>query len=322
MRVIVFGAGAIGGAIAARLALSGTEVAVVARGAHLAAIRTQGMAFEAPDHARQVLRLEAGEAGLPPGDVVLVTLKSYAVPGAADAIAGLVAPGGIAVFLQNGIPWWYFRDLAGPFRDHPLPSLDPEGRLARAFPRESLAGGVVSVAASLLGPGAVRHTGGSAIAFGRPDGKPDARLETLAAALRGAGLDASPLADPRPAVWSKLAINIGLNGVAALTGANLGAIWSDPHLPDLVTRLVREAEAIAAALGCPVQVDLEARRRGAVAHHRSSTLQDIEAGRPIEHEALFGALLPVARSLGVAIPHIEAVSALLRRRALESGCLP
>ena len=322
MRVIVFGAGAIGGVIAARLALAGTEATVVARGPHLAVIREHGIAFEAPEGGRQVVRLEAGDGATRPGDVVLVTLKSYALPGAAEAIARLVAPGGCAVFLQNGLPWWYFRDIEGPFRDRALPTLDPGGVLASAIPQDALAGGVVSISATLPVPGEVRHTGGTAMAFGRPDGRADARLDALAEALRRAGLDASLPGDPRPAIWTKLAVNIGLNGVAALTGASLGDIWNDPHLPALVARLVAEAEALAAALGCPVHVDLEQRRRAAVGHHRSSTLQDLETGRPIEHEALFGALLPIAWELGVAVPHIEAISALLRRRALEAGCLP
>lgn len=322
MRVIVFGAGAIGGVIAARLALTGTEAAVVARGAHLASMWERGIAFEAPDGGRRLIRVEAGDGAMRPGDVVLVTLKSYALPGTAESVAQLVAPGGLAVFLQNGLPWWYFCDLEGPFRDRALPTLDPGGMLATAIPRSALAGGVVSISATLSAPGEARHTGGTAMAFGRPDGRADARLDALAEALCQAGLDVSLPGDPRPAVWTKLAVNIGLNGVAALTGASLGGIWSDPHLPALVARLVAEAEALAAALGCPVRVDLEQRRRAAVGHHRSSTLQDLEAGRPIEHEALFGALLPIARELGVAAPHIEAVSALLRRRALEAGCLP
>jgi 2-dehydropantoate 2-reductase len=144
MRIIVFGAGAIGGTIAARLALAGEEVAVVARGAHLATVIERGLLYEAPDGSRTPIRLEAAERGLAPGDAVLVTLKSYALPGAAPAIARLVAPGGLAVFLQNGLPWWYFRDLDGPFRDRLLPTLDPGGTLAAAVPRGALAGGIVS----------------------------------------------------------------------------------------------------------------------------------------------------------------------------------
>lgn len=322
MRIIVFGAGAIGSVLSARLARTSHEVVMIARGPHLDAIRRNRLHFEDADGATHQVAVPAEGAGAPLTGAVLVTLKSYALPGAAEAVARHRAAGGLAVFLQNGLPWWYFRGLDGPMRDRPLPSLDPGGSLAGAFPAETTAGGVVSLSASLVAPGHVRHTGGFAISMGMVQGGPDPSLAALGAALAEAGFEVALPSDPRPAVWTKLTINVALNGVAALTGASIGGIWADDGLRRLVHHLADEAMAIAAALHCPVTIDLEQRRRDAVGSHRSSTLQDIEAGRPIEYEALFGALLPIARELAVPIPHIEAVAALLRRRALEVGCLP
>lgn len=318
-RIVVFGAGAIGSVIAGRLAMAGREVAVVARGAHLAALEAHGLLLEDESGANHRVPLECGQDGLHPADAVLVTLKSHALPGAAEAIARHRADGGLCVFLQNGLPWWYFRGLPG---GRHLPGLDPDGALAAACPPGTLAGGVVSLSATLAGPGHARHTGGWGTSLGYPDGPPDARLARLTEALRGAGMQVTVAQDPRAAVWTKLTVNVALNGVAALTGAAIGGIWSDDGLRPLVFRLSEEAMALAAALGCPVEVDMEQRRRAAVPAHRSSTLQDIETGRPIEYEALFGALLPLAQELGVPIPHIRTVAALLRRRALELGCLP
>ncbi|HEY4253172.1 MAG TPA: 2-dehydropantoate 2-reductase [Roseomonas sp.] len=322
MRIIVFGAGAIGSVLTARLALAGHAVAMVARGPHLERIRADGLAFTAIGGDRHRLHVEATERDIPPGDVVLVTLKSHALRDATVAISQAAQRDGIVVFLQNGLPWWYFRDLAGPLRDRPLPTLDPGGVLARRFPGGGMAGGVVTLAASLIQPGHVQHTGGLGLTIGRPDGRADDRLAALAAALADAGFQAELPGDPRPAIWTKLTGNVSMNGVAALTGATIGAIWEDDGLRPLVLQLAAEAMRIAAALGCPISIDQGKRRAAATGSHRSSTLQDIEAGRPIEHEALFGALLPIARELGVQVPGIEMVSALLRRRALEMGCLP
>jgi 2-dehydropantoate 2-reductase len=318
-RIIVFGAGAIGSVIAGRLMMAGQETAVVARGAHLAALRANGLLLEDEARALHRVTLECGQDELRPADVVLVTLKSYALPGAAATIARHRAEGGFCVFLQNGVPWWYFRGLPG---GGSLPSLDPAGALAAACPTGTIAGGVTSLSATLLGSGHVRHTGGWGVSIGYADGTPDRRLNSLAEALRHAGMDVRVEDDPRPAVWTKLTANVALNGVAALTGAAIGGIWSDDGLRPLVHHLAEEVMALAAALGCPVKVDMEQRRRAAAPAHKSSTLQDIEGGRPIEYEALFGALLPLADQAGVPIPHIRTVAALLRRRALELGCLP
>lgn len=323
MRIVVFGAGAIGSVLAAELLLAGEEVAVVARGDHLARIRNDGLRYQSMSGRQHVLAVEAGTGpDIEAGDIVLVTLKSYALGPAAKAIRQVCRPDGMTVFLQNGLPWWYFHDLPGAQRNREIPTLDPKGELAANFPPNAIAGGVVTLAASVLAPGHVRYSAGRGISIGRPDGQADARLSALGIALAKAGFEVGLPGDPRPAVWSKLVINVALNGVAALTGANIGAIWDDDHLRRLVHALAGEAELIAAELGCPVHVDLDERRRTAARTHKSSTLQDIEAGRPIEHEALFGALLPIADQLGIAVPHIRTVSALLRRRALEAGCLP
>jgi len=323
MRFIVFGAGAIGSVIAAELSLANEEVGVIARGEHLAKMRKNGLLYKSIAGEQRALALEVGtDVEVPAGDVVLVTLKSYALSAAAPAIRRVCRPESLVVFLQNGFPWWYFLDLNGRYRDRQIPSLDPKGLLSSNFARGSIAGGVVTLAASLLEPGSVQYTAGNNLSIGRPDGHSDIRLSALSAALSKAGFEVALPGDPRPAVWTKLVVNVALNGVAALTGANIGAIWDDDYLRPLVHQLVEEAEQIASALGCPINLDLAQRRRSAARTHKSSTLQDMEAGRPIEHEALFGALLSIADEMKLTVPHIRTVSALLRRRAIETGCLP
>jgi 2-dehydropantoate 2-reductase len=321
MRFVVFGAGAIGCTLAAELFLAKQQVGIIARGEHLAQIRKEGLLFTSMKGERHRLDLEAGTE-IAPGDVVLVTLKSYALVEAAAAIRRATREDGIVVFLQNGLPWWYFRDLEGPHRDRRLATLDAHGQLHANFDQRPIAGGVVTMASTLSGPGRVEHTAARGVSVGRPDGREDARLAALGDALALAGFEVSLPGDPRPAIWIKLVVNVALNGVAALTGATIGEIWDDDDLRPLVHQLAGETQRIAAALGCPVELDLEQRRRNAARTHKSSTLQDIEAGRLIEHEALFGALLPLADELRIAVPHIRTVSALLRRRALQLGCLP
>jgi 2-dehydropantoate 2-reductase len=322
MRFIVFGAGATGSVLAAELTSVNEEVGVIARGEHLARMRESGLSYRSLGGEQRMLTMEVGtEAEVPAGDLVLVTLKSYALGNAAPAIRRVCRPDGMVVFLQNGFPWWYFRDLDGPYHGRRISSLDPKGLLMSSLTDVSIAGGVVTLAASLLEPGRVQHTAANHFDIGRPDCQPDVRLTALGSALANAGFEVALPGDPRPAVWTKLAVNVGLNGVAALTGANIGAMWDDDYLRPLIHELIGEARQIAAALGCPINLDLEQRRRTAARTHRSSTLQDIEAGRPIEHEALFGVLVSIADELQLPIPHIRTVSALLRRRAIETGCL-
>ncbi|MGE3293364.1 MAG: ketopantoate reductase family protein [Geminicoccaceae bacterium] len=323
MRVIVFGAGAVGGVLASRLVRSGEDVAVVARGSHLDAIRRNGLTVEDAQGACTTVMVEANDdaGALRPADVVLVTLKSFALADAAERIAALQQPRGVTVFLQNGLPWWFFRGLAALPDGVQLASTDPGGRLAAAFAPGSIGAGTLYTAVALQAPGHIRHIAGQRIDLGSPDAPDDPRLLALAAALHRAGFDARHVADPRPQVWRKLAVNIAHSGVSALTGSRTRAMWSDAALAPLLVRLADEAAVLSAAFGMPVTVDMDERRRAAT-DHKTSLLQDLEAGRRIEYEAIYGGVLELADVLGVEIPTIRTIAGLLRHRAAAAGCLP
>lgn len=323
-RVIVFGAGAVGSVLAARWARAGADVTVVARGAHVAAIRAGGLTVLEPDGTQWTQTLDAAET-LPearPGDLLLVTMKAHAQPRVAAEIGRWAATGALPVFVQNGVPWWYFRDLDGPFRDRSLDLLDPGGGLAAALAGRSFAGAVIYCAAEVEAPGRVRHHQHSRLVVGHPDGRPSAALADLVAAA-GDGFTVETPGDPRPAVWAKLTANLAFNIMAVLTQATLGRLMADDATFALGRQLTKEALAVAAAVGCPITVDLDARRvagRRMIAF-KSSTLQDLEAGRKLELDALIGAVAEMARLTNTATPMIDAMLALARTRADVAGLL-
>jgi 2-dehydropantoate 2-reductase len=258
-------------------------------------------------------------AGLEAADLVIVAVKTTVLDAISATIAKARAPSGLAIFGQNGLPWWYLRDTAGPWHA----AVEPDASaLGRHFAPGSFAAASLYVGGSVEAPGVVRRAGGFGVTIGQPSGPLNGMLDPALRMFRQAGFDASLVADPRPAIWSKLALNVALNGVAVVTGATIGAIFADPAAASVADRAVAEVQAIAAALGHETHVDLDAVRAQSGMTQKSSTLQDVEAGRAIEFKTMFEAPLAVARHAGVATPTLDVLVPLVRARALRAGSIP
>ncbi len=322
MRVCVFGAGAVGGHLAARLARGGADVAVVARGAQLAAIAADGLRVEAPDgvlHA--TVRASADPAELGEQDAVIVTLKAPALPQFAATVAPLLGRDTAVVFAMNGIPWWYFHREGGPHDGRRLDRIDPGGAVWRAVEPQRAVGGIVYSSCTVIRPGVIEVAhGNNRLLLGEPDGRLSPRAEALAAVLRAGGMGAPVVADIRRQVWAKLMLNLGSGPMAVLTGATGAALFQEPACCDALRAVVAELAAVAAAMGCPVPADPEALIAGALRlRHTASIVQDLELGRPMEVEAMFAAPLELARLAGVATPTLDLLVALAKLRARTAG---
>jgi 2-dehydropantoate 2-reductase len=323
MRIGIFGAGAIGGLLAARLTQAGAEVTVVARGPHLAAMQAHGLRLISggetiTTHPRCAADAEAaGEQ-----DFVVVTLKAHALPGAAPAIARMLGREGTLVTGVNGIPYWYFYGVDGPLRDRTLESVDPGGVLWRTLPPAQALGCVVYPAAEVVEPGVVEHTYSDRFTLGEPDGSRSARAEAFAQALQSAGFKAPIRPRIRDEIWVKLWGNMAFNPLSALTGATLDRITGRPDLRAAARAMRVEGQQVAEALSVRFPISVDKRIEGAaeVGAHRTSMLQDLERGRPMEIDALLGAVVELAHLTDVAVPACELVLALLRERGRQSGC--
>lgn len=318
MKVCVVGAGAIGGLLGARLADAGHEVSLVARGAHLAAIRAGGLAIKDDTGVRsRALPASDEPADFGPQDVVVVALKAYSIGPMLPRIARLLTPDTAVVTAINGIPWWYFCRAGGKFDGAPVECLDPGGAMVRALDPKHLVGCVVHGSAEVVAPGVVHHTSGGAFILGEIDGRVTSRVQALAAAIEATGLKAPVTARIRDDVWTKLIGNTSYNPVAALTGALMNDINANPALIELIRRMMLEGIAVAEAHGCRMTVTLDerfalARKLGAV---KVSMLQDLERGRPLEIDAIVTAVIELGRKVGVPTPAIDGVEALVRERA-------
>jgi 2-dehydropantoate 2-reductase len=318
MKVCVVGAGAIGGLLGARLADAGHEVSLVARGAHLAAIRADGLAIKDDAGVRtRALPASDDPADFGPQDVVVVALKAYSIGPMLPRIANLLTPDTPVVTAINGIPWWYFCRAGGRFDGAPVECLDPGGAMVRALHPKHIVGCVVHGSAEVVAPGVVHHTSGSAFILGEIDGRVTPRIQALAAAIEAAGLKAPVTARIRDDVWTKLIGNTSYNPVAALTGALMSDINASPALIELIRRMMLEGIAVAEAHGCRMTVSLDerfalARKLGAV---KVSMLQDLERDRPLEIDAIVTAVSELGRKVGVPTPTIDGVEALIRERA-------
>lgn len=315
MKVCVFGAGAIGGHIAAQLIAAGrVETSVVARGAHLAAMRADGLSLHYKGEERRVRPAAASDAPgtLPPQDLVIVTLKAQALPAAGTAIRALLAPEGAALFVVNGIPWWWHHGLPGPRR--PLPLLDPQGKLWELL-RDKAIGAICLWSSEVMRPGSIRTTRDGALVLGEPDGSASGRLARTAGILREAGIEVRESADLRGDIWEKLLVNAALNPVSALTRRTTFDITRDPALNAMLAAVMREVVTVAGASGWPLAPDIDALLDPArrPRDHRTSMLQDVLAGRSLETEALLGQLVEFAHAANVAVPHCGLLLALLRR---------
>ena len=318
MKVCVFGAGAIGGHIAARLHKGGADVSVVARGAQLAAIQAQGLRVHARDGdilAR--VQASADPAALGPQDMVVVAVKAPALPAVAAAIAPLLGPDTPVMFAMNGIPWWYFHGQGGA----QLPVIDPGGALWRAVGPGRAIGGVVYSSCTVIEPGVIAvDNDRSRIVLGEPDGRISPRVEALAAAMRDDGLVMEISDRIRDVVWSKLLVNLSSGLLGVLTATTGSVFFHDPACCDAARRIVAEGAAIARAMGCIVQPNVEGQiRNGLLSTHKTSILQDLELGRPMEIDALYTAPLQFARTHGIATPTLDVLVGLVRARARGAG---
>jgi 2-dehydropantoate 2-reductase len=321
VKICIYGAGAIGGYLGAELARAGSDVTLVARGAHLAAMKRDGLTLLAGDERRVVpVRCTDDPAEAGPQDYVVLAVKAHTVAPALDSLRPLLGPDTAVVTAQNGILWWYTYGLAGPLANRHLESADPGGRIWRALGPQRAIGCVVYPSCEIVAPGVVRHLGGNRFMLGEPDGTRSARVVALAEAFTAAGLKAPVRGRIRDDVWFKLLGNATFNPVSVLTGATLAQMGTDPHGREVIRRLMGEAMAVAGKLGVGFPMDVEKRIDGAVkvGGHKTSMLQDYEQGRPLELDALVGAVAELGRLVGVPTPGLDLVLDLVRLR-LNSG---
>ena len=317
MKIAVIGAGAIGGLVGARLALAGEDVTFVVRGANLEAIRTRGIRLiEMDGEERVATQVKATDdydaAG--PQDLVVLALKAHQVGDVAGRIGKLFGPDTVVVTMQNGIPFWYFHRHGGEYEGRTVHNVDPDGTLARLIPPERILGCVVYPAAELTAPGVIRHIEGTRFPLGELDGSTSDRIVQVAACFERAGFKSPVLEDIRAEIWLKLWGNLSFNPISALAHSTLVDICQHPLARDLAANMMREAEAVATKLGIGFRVSLERRIEGAekIGKHKTSMLQDVEAGRGPEIDALVGSVIELARMTGTPTPHIDSAYALVK----------
>ncbi len=317
MRIAVVGAGSIGGYLGGFLAAAGDDVTFIARGANLEAIRSHGMKV-VTEEGREVIAKNVrvfsrmSEAG--PQDTVLLTVKAHQVGAVAGDLHHLCDAQTSIVTMQNGIPWWYFQRHGGPYDGTPIVAADPDGSIARAVDPSRIIGTVVYPAAVLEAPGVVHVVEGKRFALGELDGSATPRIEAIAARLVAAGFKA-PISDNlRAEIWLKVIGNLAFNPISALTHATLEGLTRYPLTRELSFQMMTEAESIATKLGITMRVGIEKRIAGAekVGAHKTSMLQDVEHGRPLEIEALVGAVIELGKLTETPTPHIDSVYACTR----------
>ena len=324
MKVCIVGAGAIGGWLGSRLAAAGVDVSAVARGATLAALRTHGWRMHTADGLVSGPLAAASEhaADLGPQDLVGVAVKGQALAAAATGLQHLFGPGTVVLPAMNGVPWWFCQGQPG--FEQPLQSVDPSGAIGRAIPFERVLGCVVHASTAAPEPGLVQHKGGNGLIVGEPGGGRSDRAQRVVDLLARGGFDVQHSADVRLDIWYKLWGNLTMNPISALTGATIDRVLADPLVRACCTQAMREAQAIGARIGCTINEDPEARhavtaRLGAF---KTSMLQDVQAGRAIELDAIVAAVCEIGDRLGVAMPTIGSLLGLTRLMARVRGLYP
>ncbi len=314
MKIAIVGAGAIGGYLGAKLSLAGEEVTFIARNRNLAAINAQGFRLIQEDGSELLATAvraveQMDQAG--PQDVVLLTVKAHQVRELLPALRALFGPATTVVTMINGVPWWYFQKLAGPFEGQAVTRVDPDGALAAGIEVDRIIGSVVYPAAELLAPGVARLIEGNRFSLGELDGSRSERIEALSRVLMNAGFKSPVSRDIRAELWIKLWGNLSFNPISALTHATLQDICRFPPSRALAERMMTEAQAVAEALGVKFKITLAQRIAGAeaVGAHKTSMLQDVENGRALELEALVGAVVELGQITGTPTPTIAAVYA-------------
>jgi 2-dehydropantoate 2-reductase len=325
MKICIYGAGAIGGYMAVLMKQAGIDVSLIARGPHLAAIREKGLKLII-DGEEKVAEMPATKvaAELGPQDFVVVGLKSHQAWESAEDMAPLLGPDTAVVTAQNGVPWWYFHGLEGPYRDLRLKTVDPGDRQWNAIGPERVIGATVYPATEITEPGVIKHTYGDTFGLGEPNRQKTARLKAFGDALEAGGLKARYYDDIRDDIWLKLWGNLCFNPISALTRATLDVVATDPGTRELSKKMMLEAQAIGEKLGATFKVDVERRINGAakVGAHRTSMLQDLEAGKPLELDALLSSVQEMGRLVGVETPFIDAVLALAKQMGRSFNVYP
>ncbi len=323
MKVCIYGAGAIGGFLGHGLAeVEGVELSLIARGGHLAAMRENGLTLDR-DGVRRSVKVRATDdpAELGHQDYVVIGLKAHQAWETAKQMAPLIGPNTVVITCQNGVPWWYFYGLDGPYEGRRLRSVDPEDWQWNAIGPERVVGCVVYPATEILEPGVIKHVYGDKFSLGEPDGSVSERCRKLSEALQAGGFKAPILEDLRSEIWLKLWGNLCFNPISALTRATLDVVATDPDTRSTAKTMMREAEVIARRLGASLRVDIERRINGAakVGAHRTSMLQDLERGRAMEIDALVTAVQEMGRIVDVETPCIDIVLGLVRQLGRTQG---
>jgi 2-dehydropantoate 2-reductase len=327
MKICIVGAGAIGGYLGAKLALSGNEVTLIARGAHLQAIQKNGLKLIMADGSTHTATPSLATSDMSQAghqDVVILAVKTTSVAALAPNLPSLYKPETMVVTAQNGIPWWYFRKHGGVYEGTRIQSVDPDGTIEAHINVERVIGCVVYPATEIVEPGVIKHIEGDRFSLGEIDASKTERIQLLAQALKLAGLKAPIRSQIRTDLWVKLWGNVAFNPISALTLSTLDHICQYPLTRELARQMMSEAQAIAQKLGIDFGITLEQRIEGAqkVGAHKTSMLQDIEACRPTEVDAIVGAVAELGRLTQTPTPHIDAIYAsmkLLEKTILELG---
>ncbi|HEX2333880.1 MAG TPA: 2-dehydropantoate 2-reductase [Burkholderiales bacterium] len=320
MKICVYGAGAIGGLMAAWLARSGHDVSVVARGAQLDAIRRSGLRVQSKGETETFnVKAESDPARLGPQDYVLVTVKAQSLTGVAETIAPLLGKQTSVVTAMNGVPWWFFQGIRA--QDNRLESLDPGGKLTRAIAIERIVGCVIHLAASTQEPGVVSHNMSAKLILGEPGGRNTARTQRIATALSAAGFEVIVTNAIEKEFWVKLLGNVSFNPVSALTVTTADELIRNQEVKAYMVEIMREVLAIGRAVGVDADIDPEARidMARALGRFKTSMHQDLEAGKPLEIDGLLAGTLEIARKAGVRAPFTESLYGLIRARAQSTG---
>jgi 2-dehydropantoate 2-reductase len=320
MKICIYGAGAIGGLMAAWLARAGHDVSVVARGAQLDAIRRNGLQVKSKGKTETYnIKAESDPARLAPQDYVLVTVKAQSLTGVAESVAPLLGRETSVVTAMNGVPWWFFQGMKR--QDNRLESLDPGGKLTRAIPIERIVGCVIHLAASTPEPGVVSHNMGAKLILGEPGGRNGARTRGIAGALSAAGFEVIVTKAIEKEFWVKLLGNVSFNPVSALTITTADQLIQNQEVKAYMIEIMREVLAIGRAVGVDADIDPEARidMARALGRFKTSMHQDLEAGKPLEIDGLLAGTLEIARKAGVRAPFTESLYGLIRARAQSTG---
>jgi 2-dehydropantoate 2-reductase len=315
MNIVIVGAGAIGGYLGARLANAGAAVTLVARGPHLDAMRARGLRVVSPDgdfESRPRVVGKLADAGRP--DVVVLGVKAHSLAAIAPELSAVCTDATTVVGTQNGIPWWYFQRYGGELDGLRLESVDPGGVVAAAIPPERVVGSLAYFSTEIVEPGVIRHIEGNRLTLGEPDGSRSDRCRSLAEALIASGIRCPITTRLRHEIWVKLLGNVAFNPISALTGATLVRIVRHPEAAALVREVMTETGAVAAKLGIELPISIDQRMAGAekVGEHKTSMLQDLEAGRPMEIDAIVGAVVELGERLGVPMPATRAMYACVK----------